>query len=170
MNTTAAELNRQYIRANYEWPFIGRVESQYGLPKMLLFAIGSRETNLTNELGDGGHGVGIFQRDDRSWSFVPPYDKTWYLNHPWRQAVDAAELLKSNYLLCGKNWYNAAAAYNAGAGSVQRAIAEKRTVDMVTTGYDYATDVWQRMQHLQNAFAPSLISRILSPKKAGKHV
>jgi hypothetical protein len=32
---------------------------------MLLFAVGSREANLTNEAGDFGHGHGVWQLDDR---------------------------------------------------------------------------------------------------------
>jgi hypothetical protein len=64
------ELSAQYQRAKSQWPFIHRTELARGLPRMLLFAVGSRETNLTNEVGDSGHGHGVWQLDDRS--HMPP--------------------------------------------------------------------------------------------------
>jgi hypothetical protein len=33
----------------------------------ILMAIASRETNMRNIIGDGGHGYGIMQIDDRSF-------------------------------------------------------------------------------------------------------
>src|SRR5262249_49783100 len=41
-------------------------ESAHDLPAGLLLAIASRETNCRNIVGDGGHGRGFFQIDDRS--------------------------------------------------------------------------------------------------------
>jgi hypothetical protein len=62
------------------WPF-GRSATLYGnlsvprrsaaeryqLPPEILLAIASRETNMRNIIGDGGHGYGIMQIDDRSF-------------------------------------------------------------------------------------------------------
>ena len=70
MEITESELTAQYQRANSTWPFIHQTELAHGLPRMLLFAVGSRETNLTNEVGDFGHGHGVWQLDDRS--HTPP--------------------------------------------------------------------------------------------------
>lgn len=70
MNITESELSAQYQRAKSKWPFIHQTELASGLPRMLLFAVGSRETNLTNEVGDSGHGHGVWQLDDRS--HMPP--------------------------------------------------------------------------------------------------
>ena len=50
-NITGPELTAEFQRARSKWPFIHQTELAHGLPRMLLFAIGSRETNLTNEVG-----------------------------------------------------------------------------------------------------------------------
>ena len=65
MEITESALTAQYQRAKLAWPFIHQTELARGLPRMLLFAVGSRETNLTNEVGDFGHGHGVWQLDDR---------------------------------------------------------------------------------------------------------
>lgn len=52
---TDDQLADQYRRAVAEWPWIGAVERAHRLPPMMLFAVGSRETNLRNVTGDGGH-------------------------------------------------------------------------------------------------------------------
>jgi hypothetical protein len=56
MEITESALTAQYQRASSAWPFIHQAELARGLPRMPLFAVGSRETNLTNEAGDSGHG------------------------------------------------------------------------------------------------------------------
>jgi len=70
MEITESALTAQYQRASSAWPFIHQAELARGLPRMLLFAVGSREANLANEVGDFGHGHGIWQLDDRS--HTPP--------------------------------------------------------------------------------------------------
>jgi|GEM_PF-4735967 len=52
MNITPAQLRYQYERAVGEWSFVHGVESDFGLPPFLRFAIGSKETNLRNGKGD----------------------------------------------------------------------------------------------------------------------
>src|ERR1700756_2102997 len=70
MDITESQLSAQYQQAKSKWPFIRQTELASGLPRMLLFAVGSRETNLTNEVGDFGHGPGVGQLDARS--HTPP--------------------------------------------------------------------------------------------------
>jgi hypothetical protein len=53
------------IRAKVSWPLITAVNDSHGLPRCLLYAVGSKETNLRNVVGDGGHGHSVFQLDDR---------------------------------------------------------------------------------------------------------
>jgi soluble lytic murein transglycosylase-like protein len=43
----------------------------------------------------------------------------------------------------------AAAAYNAGPGNVDRALAAGRSADSVTTGSDYGSDVARRYEHFR---------------------
>ena len=69
MNISESDLSAQFQRAKSTWPFIHQTELARGLPRML-FAVGFRETNLTNEVGDPGHGHGVWQLDDRS--HTPP--------------------------------------------------------------------------------------------------
>ncbi|TWE22857.1 N-acetylmuramoyl-L-alanine amidase [Prauserella muralis] len=133
--TTLAD---QVRRARVEWPFVDAVEVDHGLPVGLLYAVGSRETNLRNVRGDGGHGWGVWQRDDRYWPVGPAY-----LADVRRQAVDAASLLAANRRALG-GWPAAVAAYNAGPSRVRQALAEGRGVDYYTTGRDYSADVLAR--------------------------
>lgn len=136
---SVATLTKQGAAALKAWPFIAQVEEAYGLPKGLLLAVGSRETNLTNKVGDGGHGHGVWQRDDR-WHTIPAdYDTSVGL-----QASDAAKLLAANYAVL-KDWGVAVAAYNAGVTGVRNAIAAGKSADSVTAGGDYAADVLGRL-------------------------
>jgi hypothetical protein len=141
---TDAALRTQFDRAVTNWWWIRQAEDQFNLPPFLLFALGSRETNLRNINGDGGHGRGIWQRDDRS--FVIPAD---YLQTPLRQAQDAAALLAGHFTHFRTvhpiaPWHAAIAAYNAGRGGVNAAIQAGRTPDSATTGGDYGADVLSR--------------------------
>lgn len=154
MNITQADLREQFDRAITNWPWIRTVENDLAVPPFLLYAIGSRETNLRNVVGDGGHGHGIWQRDDRSWTI--PAD---YLQTPGKQANDAANLLMSlqrRFEVQPNAWTCAIAAYNAGGGSVARALANGQEPDSVTTGRDYAADVverWNWMLHWRLRYA-----------------
>lgn len=147
---TAATMLKQQAAALKTWPFIPDVEKTHGLPVNLLIAVGSRETNLTNKIGDGGHGFGVWQRDNR-WHDV---DET-YLKDVRKQAEDAAALLASNYKAL-KDWAYAVAAYNRGVTGVKEALAAGKSPDSVTAGGDYAADILGRLAHLQAAApAPS---------------
>jgi hypothetical protein len=147
MRITEADLRKQFDRAITAMPFIRKAEDDYVLPPFLLMALGSRETNLRDITGDGGHGHGIFQRDDRSFVIPAPYPVE-------RQADDAARLLFSNRNAFHSDawptsdWRCAVAAYNAGRIGVGRALAAGQTPDSVTTGKDYAADVLERWSFL----------------------
>jgi hypothetical protein len=133
VNITGTQLAMQYEVAIGRWPFLHDVERDYGLPPFLLAAVGSRETNLdpryVDEPGDGGHGHGIWQRDNRSWSIPDPYPVT-------QQAVDAAAFLaalidEEDDLIAALN------RYNSGSPRTER-----------TTGGDYGPDVMARREWL----------------------
>ena len=136
---TESELAAQYQRANSTWPFIHHTESAHGLPRMLLFAVGSRETNLTNEVGDGGHGHGVWQLDDRSHR--PPGGFAHFdVDVPLRCAT-AAAMLHGMLTIAGGNVEEAAAMYNSGEPG-----------ELGTTHHDYGIDVLERMHFLQRQF------------------
>src|SRR5689334_11665775 len=138
-NITESELAAQYQRANSLWPFIHQTELARGLPRMLLFAVGSRETNLTNEVGDGGHGHGVWQLDNRSHN--PPGGFAAFDHNVPLQCAIAAGMLQALLAIRHGNVQEAAAMYNSG-----------RPDDAHTTGKDYGTDVVQRMGFLQQKF------------------
>lgn len=133
MNITPGELLAQHDRARAAWPFIDDVERWCGLPPKLLYAVGSRETNLTNIIGDFGHGFGIWQRDNRSY---PSEAVPAYLYDVHREAVDASARLIQGFRKWG-TWRAALADYNSGQPD-----------DRWTTGHDYAADTLGRLSCL----------------------
>ncbi|GEM_PF-5512424 len=148
MDISISDLRAQLTRARSDFPFIDAAEQQHGLPAFLLYAVGSRESNLRNIAGDFSqrpgesskrfHGFGVWQRDSGAFGVGMSY-----LDDVPKQAEDAGGLLASNFARFGR-WDAATAAYNAGAGAVSKALQAGRSVDSVTTGKDYSTDVLAR--------------------------
>lgn len=147
MNISEQTLIAQYEDAKTTWPFIATIEKQYGLPYMLAFAIGSRETNLTNEVGDGGHGHGVWQLDDRSHTIPVGFDG----NIP-AQCITMAGMMGNLINHFNGNSRYALAAYNAGIGTVEYNLANKLDVDTGTAGNDYSVDTKERMFTLQSLY------------------
>jgi hypothetical protein len=137
-----------------------------GIGAALLLALGSRETNMRNIVGDSGHGRGWLQIDDR---FHPEFLKThrgcdsgsFDPTHPSAApkgrcptltagTIYAISLLRANMRFARSKGVPeekvlrfAIAAYNAGQGG---ALAGLRAgdVDSRTTGHDYSRDVLGR--------------------------
>ena len=130
-------LHSECRRALANWPWIPEVEAQHGLPRNLLLAVGSRETNLTNEVGDGGHGHGVWQLDDRSHTIAPGFDADVH-----QQAEAAARMLQELHQRFG-DWRKALNAYNSG-----------RPTDESTTGGNYGPDVLQRLELINGSHLP----------------
>lgn len=135
-------------------------ERQAGLPRGLLVAIASRETNMRNIAGDKGHGRGVFQIDDR-------FHGDWLRRHGAAGAgavpsvEDGAEyaagLLAANFAfgrskgLSGRRLLKfAVAAYNAGAGGAWKAVQLTGDPDSGTTGRNYGADVLDRLRVVEN--------------------
>src|SRR2546430_16314344 len=79
MGIPAATLLAQAKTALQQWPWVTDVEKAHGLPQFLLLAVGSRETNLNaaftqGKTGDGGHGHGMWQYDDRFHKIPAGFD------------------------------------------------------------------------------------------------
>ena len=128
-------------------------ERRLDLPPALLLAIASRETGCRDIVGDGGHGRGAFQIDDR-------FHHDWLATHgadgvgevpPLRAAARLAALLMSQGLalarthdLAGDNAVKfAASSYNAGPGGALAGL-RRGDSDLGTTGHDYGADVVAR--------------------------
>ncbi|NJR40814.1 MAG: SH3 domain-containing protein [Leptolyngbyaceae cyanobacterium CSU_1_4] len=131
------------------------------LKPSILAAIGSRESGWglfldSNDSGDGGHGRGIMQIDDR-------YHQDFINSKNWRDpgvniqyAVDNVlaeyySYLSRNTSLTGFDLLRGAiASYNAGPGNVVDAVNAGLDVDAYTTGKDYSWDVIQRAGWFQD--------------------
>jgi Putative peptidoglycan binding domain/Transglycosylase SLT domain len=139
-------------------------ERKARLPHGLLVALASRESSCRNIVGDGGHGRGAFQIDDR-------FHRDWLRQHGAALpggvpavadgARYAAELLSANYAfgrgkgLRGKRLLRfAVSAYNAGAGGAWKAVRESGNPDAGTTGGDYGADVLRRMRLVRGLLEP----------------
>ena len=136
--------------ASYKW-----------LKPAILAAIGSRESGWglfldSNDAGDGGHGRGIMQIDDR-------YHDNFLKTQNWRDpgvnikyAVDNVlaayytELDQKTNLEGFDLLRGAIAAYNGGVGGVMSALEDGLDVDGYTTGKDYSWDVIQRAGWFQD--------------------
>ena len=160
MKITADQLAQQVALARSRgWlQPIARAEKRHKLPQGMLLAIASRETNMQDIVGDGGHGRGLFQIDDR-------FHGDWLAKHGApgggttpriKDAADyAAALLASNVAYAQKKKVGedqqvrfAAAAYNAGCGGAFAGF-QAGNCDLKTTGGDYGADVLERLAAIQ---------------------
>jgi hypothetical protein len=98
-------------------PEIARAARQNGLDPDLLAAVAAQETggpgsnSGRNEVGDGGHGHGVFQIDDRWHTFAA----TPAAMDPGKNAGYAAGMLSGLLKRYGGNVHEALSAYNSGS-------------------------------------------------------
>lgn len=137
MNISPAVLAEEYTKARRQWPFITDINDAHGMPPALLYAVGSRETNLKNEIGDSGHGHGVFQLDDRSHQIPPGFDQDVRA-----QAQKAADMLADGFRRFGE-WVKACNYYNSGQPDAGG-----------TAGGDYGPDVMERQAYLATLIPP----------------
>lgn len=138
MRITPAVLVKQASEALARWPFIAEVETRFGLPRWLLLAVGSRETNLRHVVGDGGHGHGPWQLDDRvagREAMIARID-----SGDTRYAAEVAASKLSRDYVRYRDWVSTLNVYNSGQPRAGR-----------TTGGDYGPDVWERRGVLDRA-------------------
>lgn len=149
------QINR--ARANGWLELFARAEKRYGLPKGLLLAVASRETSMSQIIGDGGHGRGIFQFDDRyQQAFLREYKALQAGGMPPVKvaAMYAARILAAHHARALKDgipaaraWKFAASAYNRGYTGARNGYYQHGDSDYFTAGRDYAADVmWRRKQ------------------------
>lgn len=144
-------------KAKGYFDIFAEVERQFRFPDFLLAAVASRETNLKHVNGDGGHGRGIMQIDDRyhgnflrqHCAAAPDYVPDLYCSIHY-----AGRLLYSHILSARELGVRAAftilfisAAYNAGLGGATNGWREGNT-DKYTAGGNYGKDVVARRLYL----------------------
>lgn len=145
-----AVLATQLDRArNNGWvPFFTEAARNFNFPVALLIAIASRETNIRNIIGDGGHGRGIMQIDDRSF---PDFTSSGRAMDPRQNILKGADVLSGKRRFLSQKGVSgtllaraSVAAYNHGEGNVLRSIRNGRDVDSGTAHNDYSADVLAR--------------------------
>jgi peptidoglycan hydrolase-like protein with peptidoglycan-binding domain len=152
---TKPELSAELERAhNQGWDrLFADAEKAKGLAPGILLAVASQETDMNDVVGDGGHGRGLFQIDDRSHrDFLarfgadraggkPPVAEAvkyasallaWTIDYGRQNGVREADRLK--FGLSG---------YNAGAGGALKGY-QAGDSDARTTGADYGRSVLAR--------------------------
>jgi hypothetical protein len=140
-------------------PYFEAAAQRHNVSLSILLGIASHESRMglaldANFTGDGGHGRGLMQIDDR-WhaDFLATH-----ANDDHEAIIDyAANLLRSNLDTFDQDYTKALAAYNAGAGNVRKAIRNGLPADAYTTPYKagrgpYSGDIIERA----GAFAAKL--------------
>ena len=172
MNVTEAELDAELERFGEHRIRIVSELAQQGtkdcVGTALVLALGSRETHLTNIVGDDGHGRGWLQIDDRlhaSWlnAHAGCRDGTWVARYlsalpPGRVPTLAASIMRAIEILDGNLAFAemrrvpedqrvrfAVAAYNCGPRGAIKGLANGG-VDSLTAGHDYSADVLARQE------------------------
>lgn len=151
MNISEDDLHAEYEAATAAWPFIAAVEAEHRLPAHLLIAVGSRETNMRNVIGeqapDGTRGHGVWQYEDGGGRVLPrDFDR-----NVTAQCQQAALMLTGLLAHYGGDVQKAADAYNEGQGA-EDANSAAGTPDAGTAHGDYGADVLGRLHYLQHAF------------------
>ena len=159
------EVEREFgaAKANGWLPAFAKAGTDYQFRTALLLAIASRETNMRNIVGDGGHGYGLMQIDIRTdpdfatsggWRNVPhSIERGAQILDQKRSAIlhgQGASLSVGGYQFIGARMLEndvllrvATAAYNCGLWAYY-AFSRGEDLDRFTTGRNYSSDVWQR--------------------------
>ena len=151
---------------------IARAAARNGLDPTLLAAVAAQETGGPgsnagrNILGDGGHGHGLFQIDDRWHAFA----RSPAAMDPAQNAERAAELLRGLLDRYGGDERAALSAYNSGSPSARGTTT--RWSDGATLGY--ADSVLRHQAQIEDARAelPAALGSIgipLPPPPPARH-
>ena len=130
-------------------------EQKKGLPRGILLAIASRETHCRNVVGDGGHGRGYFQIDDRAHpAFLRKHGALGAGGVPPTReaALYAAQLLLDNGTFGKRSGVKpvdllkfSLSSYNAGAGNAIKGYRDGDS-DRRTAHANYGRDVLERLR------------------------
>ena len=152
-----------YAKANGWLVAFVKAGKDYDFAPSLLMAIASRETNMRNIVGDGGHGYGLMQIDVRSFG---EWVASGAWQHPEQVIEKGAQVLDQKMcqvhqgmgklLTVGGHSFTGAhfptaeaairvavAAYNAGLWAYY-CFSKGEDPDRLTTGHNYSKDVMQR--------------------------
>lgn len=147
----AAALSAQYRRL---LPTLERAADRHHVSPALLLALMDRETGDPRRIGFGGRDPAVTNGNDFGLMQINrAAHPAFFRDHDWRdpaQNIDyGASVIAANLRHYDGDLTEAAAAYNAGPGAVDRALAAGRGADSVTTGGDYGSDVARRYRHFR---------------------
>lgn len=158
MTPSRSILRRQFLKAQKNgWLlFFADVGKRYRFAPALLLGIASRETNMSNVIGDGGHGYSLMQIDNRSFP-------EWCASEKWKDVHEAirmgASVLRSKYSRATVRKIDkanllrvAVASYNAGDHAIDDYLRTGNP-DRRTTGHDYSRDVLARTEIFRSFLA-----------------
>ncbi|MFL5319819.1 MAG: peptidoglycan-binding protein [Myxococcaceae bacterium] len=140
---------------------------KYKIPPQVLFGMMMRESNGQNIRGDGGHGRGLMQIDDRSHA-------DWLASHkggmdPASNIMYAAQVLRESMDAFGGDLRKGLSAYNAGVGGVESALHSGRSADSATTGGDYASSVLRNAEQFRKGLAGVSAASANAPAQAASN-
>ena len=140
-------------------PYVKAAARRYHVSPSVIMAVMDRETGDPRRIGlgghnvrgDGGHGRGLMQIDDRSHS-------AWLAGHhggmdPRSNIGYGTSIIAANLRQFHGNRHLALAAYNAGAGNVQRALRNGLSPDAYTANHNYGADVLRRARWFRHKLA-----------------
>lgn len=148
---TGAGLPRQYQRL---MPAVERAAERHRVSPALILALMDRETGDPDRIGFGGRNPSVTNGNDFGLMQINrAAHPAFFRDHDWTdpaQNIDyGASVIADNLRHYDGDVTRAAAAYNAGPGAVDRALAGGRSADSVTTGGDYGSDVARRYAHFR---------------------
>jgi soluble lytic murein transglycosylase-like protein len=145
--TSGAHLPKQF---RHYLPYVRAAAKKYHVSQAIILAVMDRETGDPHKIGlgghnvrgDGGHGRGLMQIDDRSHG-------SWLAGHdggmdPKSNIDYGTSIIAANLRQFHGNKHEALAAYNSGAGNVQRALRNGLSPDAYTANHNYGADVLRR--------------------------
>jgi transglycosylase-like protein with SLT domain len=135
-------------------PLVERSAAKHHVSPALLLAIMDRETGDPHRIGFGGRDPAATNGNDFGLMQInrsahPEFFRTHDWKDPAANIDYGASVIAGDLRHYDGNVTEAAAAYNAGPGNVDRALRAGRSADSATTGGDYGSDVARRFAHFQ---------------------
>lgn len=135
-------------------PLVERSAARHHVSPALLLAIMDRETGDPHQIGFGGRDPAATNGNDFGLMQInraahPEFFRTHDWKDPAANIDYGASVIAGDLTHYDGNVAEAAAAYNAGPGNVDRALRAGRSADSATTGGDYGSDVARRFAHFQ---------------------
>lgn len=139
--------------------FVNASAHEHGLESTLVFGVMQIESGGRNIIGDGGHGRGLMQIDDRSHA-------QWLAAHssgldPESNIDYGCAILRADIDYFKGDVRAGVAAYNCGPGNAAAGQRESGNPDKYTTGGNYSTRVLEQAAQ----FKRDLENMVLIPQK-----